>query len=218
VTDARVAQVTRALAASRRDSSATPAPAHAASRQPCQVRCVQTVGYSVTIARGPDLLGMTAYAGYLDPIAQSGHVMRGYKNPSIPKGTHWQTAGLMSALGLIGHGHARTPSRYPDQSMGHDPLPATEAQRRVSSPQRNRAPSDGSGRHRGRPHGQPVVSNPRAIDQSHFAVADGRAAHKAIMFCSLTTRRRAAVTSCPQHSRFEQVAPPTCLFPCLPAG
>lgn len=46
---------------------------------------------------------MVAYAGYLDPITQSGHVMRGYKNPYIQSGFHRQTVALMSALGLIGH-------------------------------------------------------------------------------------------------------------------
>lgn len=46
---------------------------------------------------------MMAYASYLDPIAQSGHVMRGYKNPNIQSGFHRQTVALMSALGLMGH-------------------------------------------------------------------------------------------------------------------
>lgn len=55
------------------------------------------------IGGGPDLLGVMAYAGYLDPISQSGYTMRGYKNPSIPRGTHWQTVTLLSALGLWGH-------------------------------------------------------------------------------------------------------------------
>jgi len=44
-----------------------------------------------------------AYAGYMDPISQSGHLMRGYKNPYILSGVHHQTVALMAALGLMGH-------------------------------------------------------------------------------------------------------------------
>jgi hypothetical protein len=52
----------------------------------------------------PDLIGMLTYAGYLDPITQSGRVMRGYKNPAFPGGgTYRQTVTLLAALGLIGH-------------------------------------------------------------------------------------------------------------------
>lgn len=52
---------------------------------------------------GPDLLGIMSYAGYLAPITQSGHVMRGYKNPHIDAQVHRQTVALMAALGLLGH-------------------------------------------------------------------------------------------------------------------
>lgn len=51
----------------------------------------------------PDLIGMLTYAGYLDPITQSGHVMRGYKNHAIHSRTHRQTVALLAALGLRGH-------------------------------------------------------------------------------------------------------------------
>lgn len=44
-----------------------------------------------------------AYASYLDPITQSGHLMRGYKNLQIQSGFHRQTVALMAALGLLGH-------------------------------------------------------------------------------------------------------------------
>ena len=64
---------------------------------PVCARCRTLLAYD----DGPELLGMMAYAGYLEPISQSGHVMRGYKNPRIPSGFHRQTVALMAALGLI---------------------------------------------------------------------------------------------------------------------
>ncbi|MGI5187655.1 hypothetical protein ACQEVI_05855 [Promicromonospora sp. CA-289599] len=44
-----------------------------------------------------------AYASYLAPVTQSGHVMRGYKNLHISSPVHRQTVALMAALGLLGH-------------------------------------------------------------------------------------------------------------------
>lgn len=58
---------------------------------------------AVTLSGAQDLTGFMTYAGYFDPISQAGHTMRGYKNPSIPKGTHWRTVALLAALGLIEH-------------------------------------------------------------------------------------------------------------------
>lgn len=59
---------------------------------------------AITIDGGPDLLGMITYAGHLDPIAQSGRVMRGYKNSAFPNGgTYRQTVALLAAHGLVGH-------------------------------------------------------------------------------------------------------------------
>jgi hypothetical protein len=57
------------------------------------------------IGGGPDLLGIMSYAGYLNPISQSWHTMRGYKNPAIPRGGPWTTVVLLAALGLQGHRH-----------------------------------------------------------------------------------------------------------------
>lgn len=68
------------------------------SQPPCS-RC----RHLLTISGGPDLLAVMAYASYLEPITQSGHLMRGYKNPQIQTGSHRQTVALMAALGLLGH-------------------------------------------------------------------------------------------------------------------
>ena len=60
--------------------------------------------YAQSLAGTPDLIGLMTYAGYLEPITQSGWVMRGYKNPAYPGGgTYRQTVALLAALGLIGH-------------------------------------------------------------------------------------------------------------------
>ncbi len=61
--------------------------------------------YHQVVGRGPELLAMMSYAGYLNPITQSGHTMRGYKNPSIPRSGPWQTVVLLSALGLQAHSY-----------------------------------------------------------------------------------------------------------------
>ena len=60
--------------------------------------------YAESFVGKPDLVGLMTYAGYLDPITQSGWVMRGYKNPAYPGGgTYRQTVALLAALGLVGH-------------------------------------------------------------------------------------------------------------------
>lgn len=60
--------------------------------------------YAVRLDGMPDLIGMITYAGYLEPITQSGRVMRGYKNLAFPGGgTFRQTVSLLAALGLIAH-------------------------------------------------------------------------------------------------------------------
>lgn len=106
MTDPRVAQVQQTLVTTAGGFLRNPLRAGTCSHcftptasQPLCARCRHLLSFD----GGPDLLGMVAYAGYLDPITQSGHVMRGYKNPYIQSGFHRQTVALMSALGLIGH-------------------------------------------------------------------------------------------------------------------
>lgn len=131
---------------------------------------------AITISGGPDLIGMMTYAGYLDPITQSGHVMRGYKNPAIPRGTHWQTVALLAALGLIGHvtcpgrligtpisAWATVPSLPPKPHLTSHPL--NELVRQLTR----------TGAHEAVLTANPVVTNPRAINVNHFAVANDRA-------------------------------------------
>jgi hypothetical protein len=73
---------------------------------PLCARCRQAKSLHAT----PDLLGVLTYAGYLDPIAQSGRVMRGYKNTAFGgSGSYKQTVSLLAALGLVGH--IRCPGR-----------------------------------------------------------------------------------------------------------
>lgn len=128
---------------------------------------------AITISGGPDLIGMMTYAGYLDPITQSGHVMRGYKNPAIPRGTHWQTVALLAALGLIGHvacpgrligtpisAWATVPSLPPKPHLTSHPL--NELVRQLTR----------TGAHESVLTANPVVTNPRAINANHFAVAN----------------------------------------------
>jgi hypothetical protein len=106
-TDQRVAQVRQALAMTaggflrnlRREGTCarcfTPT-----SSLPICTRC------SSLAARpgGIDALGMLTYAGHLVPISQSGHLMRGYKNPLLDSQAQRQTVALMAALALLGHG------------------------------------------------------------------------------------------------------------------
>lgn len=106
MTDPRVAQVQQTLAATAGGFLRNPLRTGTCSRcftptasQSLCARCRHLLSFT----GGPDLLGVMAYAGYLDPITQSGHVMRGYKNPHIQSGFHRQTIALMSALGIIGH-------------------------------------------------------------------------------------------------------------------
>ena len=104
--DPRVAQVRQTLAMTaggflrnpRRTGTCRHCFTPTMSRPVCD-RCRTLLSH----ARGPELLGVMAYAGYLDPITQSGHLMRGYKNPRLPSGPHRQTVALMAALALLGH-------------------------------------------------------------------------------------------------------------------
>jgi predicted amidophosphoribosyltransferase len=123
---------------------------------------------------GPDLLGLMTYAGYLHPISQSGHTMRGYKNPSFPQRAHWTTVVLLSALGLFGHlrcagtivgvpvsAWATVPSLPP--KPGNPPHALNEIARRLARPGATEVVLLGS----------PDVTNPRGVNPGHFAVVRG---------------------------------------------
>lgn len=138
-----------------------------------------TCRYQIDLGDGPDLIGVMAYAGYLDPISQSGYMMRGYKNPSIPQGAHWQTVALLSALGLIGHigcpgrmlgtpvtAWATVPSLPPKPSAPAHPL--NDIVRRLAR----------QGAAELVLHGNAEVTNPRAINAGHFSVLPGPAARR----------------------------------------
>lgn len=129
---------------------------------------------------GPDLVGVMTYAGYLEPISQSGYMMRGYKNPSIPKDSQWQTVALMAALGLRGHiscpgkilgspvtAWATVPS-LPPKSSAH---PLSEIVRLLARPGSVEIVLQGS----------PSVTNPRGINAGHFSIAHGLAAGQHVL-------------------------------------
>ena len=135
-----------------------------------QPLCSQCVSVS-SLVGAQDLTGFMTYAGYFDPIHQAGLTMRGYKNPSIPRGAHWRTVALLSALGLIAH------VRCPGAILG---APVTAWATVPSLPPKPHAPvhplneiarqltRDGA-------HEVPLIaaestSNPRAIDVNHFSV------------------------------------------------
>lgn len=106
MTDPRVAQVQRTLSGTAGGFLRNLILAGTCSRCFTPTASTPTCGRCQVLqsfAGGPDLLGIVAYASYLAPITQSGHLMRGYKNPLIPPGVHRQTITLMSALGLLGH-------------------------------------------------------------------------------------------------------------------
>ena len=119
----------------------------------------------------PDLLGIMTYAGYLDPIMQSGHVMRGYKNPAISPGGHRRTVALLAALALVGHREcpgrllgasvsawATVPSLPPKPHSGEHPL--HQIVRGLSRP----------GAHEVKLTASSDVQNPRAVNGAHFSI------------------------------------------------
>lgn len=57
----------------------------------------------VAHGRGPDLLGFMTYAGYIEPIAQSGRVMRAYKSSAVVRGAAHRDVTLLTALGVLAH-------------------------------------------------------------------------------------------------------------------
>lgn len=139
MTDHRIAQIQRALVATAGGFLRNPGgPGTCArcftptSNLPMCMECRS----AITLEGGPDLVGMITYAGHFDPIAQSGRVMRGYKNPAFPGGgTYGQTIALLAAHGLVGHvacpgrltgaplsAWATVPSLPPKESQAQHPL------------------------------------------------------------------------------------------------
>jgi predicted amidophosphoribosyltransferase len=127
------------------------------------------------LGSGPDLVGVMTYAGYLDPIRQSGYMMRGYKDPNFPEGAHWQTVALLAALGLNGHincpgkilgtpvsAWATVPS-LPAKPSDH---PLNDIVRRLARQGAIELVLQGAAR----------ATNPRAINADHFIVVNGSAA------------------------------------------
>lgn len=138
--------------------------------------------YTVTLAGMPDLLAMMTYAGYLDPITQSGRVMRGYKNPAFPGGgTYRQTVSLLAALGLIGHvdcpgrltgtpvsAWATVPSLPPKHGQATHPLNEIVGQlAKQGAIEVTLTAAE-------------TASNPREINASHYT-ADGNAAGQHVL-------------------------------------
>lgn len=139
--------------------------------------------WQVGLSGGPDLLGIMAYAGHLDPISQSGYVMRGYKNLNIPdssKAVLQQTVTLLAALGLRGH------VGCPGKILG---IPVTAWATVPSLPPKPSAhPLSDIVRSLARPGSIEVIlrgrtngANPRDVDAGHFSVVTGDAAGQHIL-------------------------------------
>jgi hypothetical protein len=129
-------------------------------------------GYHQAIGRGPNILGLMSYAGYLSPITQSGHTMRGYKNPTIPRSGPWQTVVLLAALGLQGHSHCpgrllgvpvTTWATVPSLPRKPQPHSLNEIARGLTRAPESEIVLLGS---------QSVV-DPRAVNAGHFRVVAG---------------------------------------------
>lgn len=128
--------------------------------------------YHQAVGGGPDLLGVMSYAGYLSPISQSGHTMRGYKSQMIPRSGPWQTVVLLSALGLQGHvrcpgGLLATPvtawATVPSLPPKPQPHGLNEIARGLT-----RAPQSEIVL-----LGREDVADPRAVNVTHFSVVTG---------------------------------------------
>jgi hypothetical protein len=134
------------------------------------------------IGGGPDLLGIMTYAGYLNPISQSGYTMREYKNLGDRSPGPWQTVVLLSALGLYGHtdcprrllgvpvtAWASVPSLPPKPGAPRHPL--NDIVRRVAPPESAEIVLLGSAN----------VASPRSVNAGHFAVISGSPAGRHVL-------------------------------------
>lgn len=177
MTDPRVAQVKRALVATAggflRNPGGPGTCTHCftpTTSLPLCPDCRRTV----QVNGGPDLLGVMTYAGYLDPITQSGRVMRGYKNPAFPGGgTYRQTVALLAALGLIGH--VKCPGR-----LTGTPLSAWATVPSLpQKPEQSSHPLNDIVGKLAKPGATEVTltaaktaANPRAINSGHYSAAE----------------------------------------------
>jgi hypothetical protein len=131
------------------------------------------------VGGGPDLLGVLTYAGYLDPISQSGYTMRYYKILG-PQSAPWQTVVLLSALDLMGH------SGCPGRILG---VPITAWATVPSLPPKPYPhPLNGIAQRLARQgaaeivlQGRENVTSPRNVDVSHFSVVAGSPAARHVL-------------------------------------
>lgn len=185
MTDPRVERIQQTLAATAGGFLRNPLRVGTCSRcftptqsWPVCARCRTLLAYD----DGPELLGIMAYAGYLEPISQSGHVMRGYKNPRIPSGFHRQTVALMAALGLIGH--AACPG-----TLAGTPVSAWATVPSLPpKPERPKHPLNDIVSKLARPGALEIVmtaaasvSNPREVNRTHYSASADAAGHHVLV-------------------------------------
>lgn len=145
----------------------------------------------------PDLIGMMTYAGHLDPIIQSGRVMRGYKNPAFPGGgTYRQTVSLLAALGLIAHvecpgrlvgaplsAWAAVPSLPPKRGQATHPLNDIVRQlAKQGAPEVTLTAAQ-------------TVANPRGIAASHYTASNNAAGQHVLVIDDTWTTSGGHATS-----------------------
>jgi hypothetical protein len=150
--------------------------------------------YHQAIGRGPDLLGIMTYAGYLSPISQSGHAMRGYKNPTIPRSGPWQTVVLLSALGLQGHSHC------PGKLLGAPVTAWATVPSLPPKPQPHGLNEIARGLTRAPQSeivllGSQSVADPRAVNVTHFSVVAGNPQGRHVLLIDDTWTSGGHVTS-----------------------
>jgi hypothetical protein len=179
VTDARLPRIQRALSTTAGGYLRNPGGPGTCSRCFTAVDSTSLCSACQAVAGRadmPDLIGMLTYGGYLDPITQAGRLMRLYKSPAFPQGgSYRQTVTLLAALGLIGHvtcpgrltgapitAWATVPSLPPRPEQASHPF--NDIVRSLARPGAIEVPLTAAA----------VVSNPRAINVSHYTA--GRAA------------------------------------------
>ncbi len=180
MTDPRVAQVQRAIVATAGGFLRNPGGPGTCARcftPTTSLPLCRDCRGAVQVDGAPELVGMMTYAGYLDPITQSGRVMRGYKSLAFPGGGSFrQTVALLAALGLIGHvvcpgrltgtpvsAWATVPSLPPKPGRCTHPL--NDIVGKLAKP----------GALEIRLAAAETVSNPRAIGADHYSASESAA-------------------------------------------
>lgn len=133
----------------------------------------------VELSRGPDYLGFMTYAGYMDPIGQSGRVMRAYKSAAVPRGAAHRDVTFLTALGVLAHtycigalasqtvtGWATVPSLPPRPG----PHPLNEIVRKLAKTGAVEVVLEGR-----------VTSVPRTYDPDHFHVVSENASGQHVL-------------------------------------